>query len=120
MGHKTLDAATQVMIRIRICADACVMHALGNGCSHHKFKRNRKAGREDTQSFFGWNSEEISPAQDRYASINWVQEGISERAELPDREVVLGFIVSETNLNGGDHFLCVIGGDLIMRDSNES
>jgi hypothetical protein len=87
MGHEALDISTQVMIRIRICADACMMHYLCYCRSRDESEGNRETGREDAQRFCRWNHEEMSSAQDRHAGVNWVQERMIKRTELLDGEV---------------------------------
>jgi hypothetical protein len=104
------------MLWIRISYDTSMMHNFRNGFGHDKRERLQEMGCKDTEGLIKGNSKEVSPWENRDASIDRVKERVAERAKLLNGKIVFGFVVSETDLYsqysspgmGGRHLPCGI------------
>ncbi len=76
MSHEALDVVAQMMLRIGIRDNACVMHYIRHSFGCNENKGNRKRSLEDSDGFVGWNVEDLSSAKNGNGCIYRIQKRV--------------------------------------------
>jgi hypothetical protein len=89
MRYQTFYIPLQIMLRIWIGDDACMMHDVCHCLGRDERKVGCRRSLENSEWFLGGNAKSLSSPDDRNASVNRVEKGMSEGTELANSKVVL-------------------------------